>query len=108
MTHQPDPSVYRSHIRKTSNLPPPSRTEIFHYPGNQEIVSTHAGADYMIKTSPPSPSVPKLVDSHGDENVRFNEWEKLLTKYGDDNDNQEVEIGAVSDISKILKPKVRF
>jgi hypothetical protein len=50
------------------------------------------------------------VDSEGDVNSRLNDLENLLTKFEDEDDveGEQLEISGVSDISKILKPKVTF
>lgn len=55
----------------------------------------------------------RVIDSEGDVNSRLNDLENLLTKFDDDEeeDNEEnalenVDIGSVNELSKILKPKV--
>ena len=50
------------------------------------------------------------VDSEGDVNTKLNDLENFLTKFNDDDDDEteQVEISGVSDLAKILKPKVRF
>lgn len=62
------------------------------------------------------PPQPHPVDSEGDVNSRLNDLENFLTKFEEDEEavvvgedegeTERVEISGISEISKILKPKV--
>ncbi|KAH0809911.1 hypothetical protein GEV33_012879 [Tenebrio molitor] len=97
VTCQPDPAMF--------HRPRKAPTEIHHYRGQE---AAYAINDYVMRTTAVKRTDTRPVDSEGDVNSRLNDLENLLTKFEDEDDveGEQLEISGVSDISKILKPKV--
>ncbi|XP_063918854.1 uncharacterized protein LOC135134161 [Zophobas morio] len=97
VTCQPDPAV--------AHRPRKASTEIQHYRGQE---ASYAINDYVMRTTAVKRTDTRPVDSEGDVNTKLNDLENFLTKFNDDDDDEteQVEISGVSDLAKILKPKV--
>ncbi|XP_044263649.1 uncharacterized protein LOC123010645 [Tribolium madens] len=102
VTCQPDPAAFHR-PRKAA----PTPTEIQHYRGQE---AAYAINDYVMRTTAVKRTDTRPVDSEGDVNSRLNDLENFLTKFDDEaedeGETEQVEISGVSEISKILKPKV--
>ncbi|EFA10161.2 hypothetical protein TcasGA2_TC012351 [Tribolium castaneum] len=82
----------------------PTPTEIQHYRGQE---AAYAINDYVMRTTAVKRTDTRPVDSEGDVHSRLNDLENFLTRFDDQaEDDGDVEIAGVSEISKILKPKV--